>query len=369
MSTTLIARAAAIVAGSAAVAMFTAGPALADSSGATTACPATSSGTKPVCRLAGGDRVATAASISKQEFPQDGSAKAVILTAAYDFPDAMTAGPLGKLYSAPVLLTAPGALSSTTLSEIRRVLPPPPSGTNGTATTGCATSGPSQPAAATDTVYVIGGYGAIAQAVDQQLEQNGYNVVRIAGRDRFATSVAVADCEGDPNTVFLATGDIFADALSAGPAATEKQGTVLLTNRGTMPPSVDAYLQARANPTVWAVGQAAVNAAKSANVNAQPIVGGDRFATSALVASDFFPTPALVGVATGYNFPDALAGGAFMGVENGPVLLTSPDSLASAAGTYLGQQHASITGAFLFGGTGSLSERVADQVSQVINQS
>jgi hypothetical protein len=38
------------------------------------------------------------------------------------------------------------------------------------------------------------------------------------------------------------------------------------------------------------------------------IAGGDRFATSALVATQFFYDPAIVGIATGYNFPDALSG-------------------------------------------------------------
>ena len=320
---------------------------------------ALAAGPKPVTRLAGGDRIATAVAISQQEFPTDHSAGNVILTAAYTFPDAMSAGPLGKYLDAPVLLTSPGLLSPATLTEIERVMPAPTS-TSGTTTSGCSTSTPT-PAHA---VYVVGGDAAIAQDIDSQLNQAGFDVVRIAGADRFATSVAVAQCEGSPSTVFLATGDLFADALAAGPAAGSVGGAVLLTQGRTLPPSVAAYLQGLTNPTVYDVGQAAYDAYPAG----KPIVGGDRFATAALVAEQFFPNPVVVGVATGWNFPDALAGGALMGGESGPILLTTPDKLQSADGLYIGEHSATLQQAYLFGGTNVLSPLVATQVSAALNQ-
>jgi putative cell wall-binding protein len=313
---------------------------------------------KPVTRLAGGDRVATAVAISKQAFPTDHSAHNVILTAAYRFPDAMSAAPLGKHLTAPLLLTTPGELSPATLTEIERVLPVPSSGTAGTTTDGCATTPPA------NAVYVIGGDAAIAQQIDTQLNQAGFDVVRVDGADRFATSVAVARCEGSPSTVFLARGDNFADALSAGPAAASVNGTVLLTAGTTLPPSVSAYLSGLSDPTVFAVGQAA----HKADPAAQPIVGGDRFATAALVAAQFFPNPTIVGVATGWNVPDALAGGAFMGLEGGPVLMTGPVTLQSADGLYIGEHSATLHQAYLFGGPASLSPTIDKQVSVALNQ-
>jgi putative cell wall-binding protein len=328
--------------------------------GATTigvaAAPALATTAKPVTRLAGSDRIGTSIAISNQEFPTAHSAKNVILTAAYTFADAMSAGPLGKLLTAPVLLTTPGELSASTLTEIERVLPAPAS-TMGTTTTTCT-------AAPADAVYIVGGDAAIAAAIDTQLNTAGFNVVRIFGADRFATSVAVAQCEGSPSTVFLATGNIFADALSAGPAAASKGGSVLLTYGQTMPPSVATYLAGLTTPTVYAVGQAA----HVADPTATPIVGGDRFATAALVASEFFTSPSVVGIATGSNFPDALAGGSFMGVMGGPMLLTTPNALQSADGLYIGQNHVTLGQAFLFGGTATLSPLVATQAGLALNQ-
>jgi putative cell wall-binding protein len=332
-------------AGAAAVAVF-AGTALADTP------------QKPVTRLAGSDRVATAVAISKQAFPTDHTARNVVLTAAYRFPDAMSAAPLGKHLTAPLLLTTPGELAPATLTEIQRVLPVSSSGATGTTTDGCSTTPPA------NAVYVIGGDAAIAQQIDTQLNQAGFDVVRVAGADRFATSVDVAQCEGSPSTVFLARGDNFADALSAGPAAASVNGAVLLTAGATLPPSVSAYLSGLSSPTVYAVGQAA----HKADPSAQPIVGGDRYATAALVAAEFFPDPTVVGVATGWNFPDALAGGSFMGLEGGPVLMTGPVTLQSADGLYIGEHHASLQQAFLFGGPASLSPIIDQQVSVALNQ-
>ena len=152
--------------------------------------------TKPVTRLAGTDRIGTSIAISTQEFPTAHTATNVILTAAFTFADAMSAGPLGKKLNAPLLLTGPTSLDSATLTEIERVMPAP-STTPGTTTSGCATAPPA------NAVYVIGGDAAIAASVNTTLNAAGFNVVRLAGTDRFGTSVAVAQCEGSPHNCVL----------------------------------------------------------------------------------------------------------------------------------------------------------------------
>jgi len=303
------------------------------------ATPAHAAAAKPVTRLSGGDRIGTAIAISQQTFPTAGSAKAVILTAAYNFPDALAGAPLAAAKDGPVLLTDPGVLTPATLTEIQRVLP----------------SG--------GTVYVLGGDAAIAATIDQALTSAGYVPQRIAGANRFETSVKIAQALGSPTTVFLATGDIFADALSAGPAAASVHGAVLLTDGPVMPPAVQAYLSGLASPTVYDVGDGAGKAYPSGTL----LAGGDRWATSALVAEKFFASPTVVGVATGWNFPDALAGAGAMGIMGGPVLLSDPVVLPSADALYLTNNASTITQAFLFGGTASLSPAIATTVSNQIN--
>jgi len=292
-----------------------------------------------VTRLAGTDRIGTAIAISQNSFPTADRAKAVVLTAAYNYPDALAGAPLAAAKDGPVLLTDPGLLTPATLTEIQRVAP-----------TG-------------STVYILGGPAALSTTIDSALMAANYDPQRIAGVDRFDTSVKIAEALGSPTTVFLATGDIFADALSAGPAAASVHGAVLLTNGTSLPPTVAAYLSGLTSPTVYDVGDAAGKAYPSGTL----VAGGDRFATSALVAEKFFASPTEVGVATGWNYPDALAGAGAMAIAGGPVLLSDPIILPSADALYLTNQASTITQAFLFGGTASLSNGIATTVSNQIN--
>ncbi len=61
------------------------------------------------------------------------------------------------------------------------------------------------------------------------------------------------------------------------------------------------------------------------------LAGSDRFATAAAVsAATFAPGVAVAYVATGENFPDALAGGPLAGVDGAPMLLVARDRVPEA---------------------------------------
>jgi putative cell wall-binding protein len=293
---------------------------------------------KPVTRLAGGDRIGTAIAISQETFPSPHSAGAVVLTDADNFPDALAGAPLAAAKEGPVLLTGAGGLSAATLTEIVRVAPP------------------------RSTIYVLGGPLAISTTVDAELSFAGYVPERIAGADRFATSVAIARVLGSPSTVLFANGDVYADALSAGPAAALLHGAVLLTDGTNLPSSVAVYLAGLKTPTVYDIGDAAGQAVPGGIL----VAGGDRYATSAAVAARFFLDPSIVGVATGENFPDALSGAGAMAVAGGPILLSDPLLLPLDVAQYLNTWSSSITQALLFGGELSLSPAIANAVSSEI---
>lgn len=57
------------------------------------------------------------------------------------------------------------------------------------------------------------------------------------------------------------------------------------------------------------------------------LAGANRYATAAAVSSRF-PDPSRVFIASGLNFPDALAGAAVAGAQGAPVLLTDPEDLS-----------------------------------------
>jgi putative cell wall-binding protein len=289
-------------------------------------------------RVFGDDRVMTAIEVSRQGF-EDGTADAVVIARSDTFPDALAGTPLAIAKGGPLLLNPPGAIDPRVRDEVRRVLPPG------------------------GTVYVLGGAHGISAVAPTLLEYDGYRVVRLAGADRFETSVLVAEQGiGPTRTAFLTTGLDFPDALAAGAAAGVRHGVVLLTAGSTVPPRVASYLEARPGMTRYAVG----GPAAAADPRAIPIVGSDRYETAARVAQTFFTDPLVVGIASGERFPDALAGGASVGLAGGPLLLSPADRLAPATDTYLRLNRDSIALAVLFGGPQALSGAVEAGVQDAL---
>jgi hypothetical protein len=96
-------------------------------------------------------------------------------------------------------------------------------------------------------------------------------------------------------------------------------------------------------------------------------VGATRFETAVLVAESFFADPPVVGVATGLDFADALAGGAQVGAAGGPLVLTEPDRLTGSAAAYLESVAGGLSTAYLYGGTEALSPAVADAVRDILD--
>jgi putative cell wall-binding protein len=189
----------------------------------------------------------------------------------------------------------------------------------------------------------------------------GYQVTRYAGADRYATAIAVADALGDPSTALLATGANFPDALAAGPAAAHVHGVVLLTNGASLPAVTAAYLTAHPG-TVYAVG----GPAAKADPTATAIVGVDRYATAADLATRFFAAPTLVGVATGVSFPDALSGGAQLARVDAPLLLATPTGVPAPTSGYLAGVKAALNAVHLFGGPNALSDDVGTQLKNAL---
>jgi adhesin/invasin len=298
--------------------------------------PATTTPAAPV-RVAGTDRFGTAIATSVMEFPTANSAGAVVLARSDDFADALVGTTLAAAKNAPLLFANGAALTAATTAEIQRVLP------------------------VGGTVYLLGGTTAIPAAVATNLTTLGYLPVRYAGTDRYGTALAVADALNDPTTVVLATGLNFPDALAAGPGAAHAHGVVLLTDGTALTPAVQAYLTAHPG-TVYAAGGPAAAADKAAT----PLVGADRYATAATLASALFTGPVNVGVASGTVFPDALTGGSFQAHAGGPIVLSDPAALPASTDSYLTTSDKTIVTTNLFGGTTALSAAVATAISTAL---
>ena len=286
-------------------------------------------------RIAGPTRDATSVAASQELFPAAGSARAVVVASNATFPDALAGAPLAVLKGGPLLLTTPTGLDPLDAAEISRALPP-----------GGA-------------VYLLGGPAALSPALDTQVSGLGYVPHRVAGANRYATAVAIAAVLGNPTTVLLATGLDFPDGLAAGAAAAHAGAAVLLTAGSTMPAETAAYLGAHPGSPV-AVG----GPATAADPGALRVVGADRYATAAAVATQFFPgSAATVGFASGAAFPDALSGGANIGGHGGPLLLVPAAGLLPAPLSSYLSTNPTITTGLLYGGPAAVGADVATELA------
>ncbi|NUP53679.1 MAG: hypothetical protein HOW97_41115 [Catenulispora sp.] len=315
-----------------------------------------------VVREWGADRVSTAVAASQLNFADHGAADkrrvtagAVVLSRGDTFADALGGSALAVRKNAPLLITGTGQLDPAVKAEIRRVLPPG------------------------GTVYLLGGTAALSPAVASAL--SGYHVVRLAGEDRYATAVNIAQqISANPHAVLVATGDDFPDALAAGAVGEP----VLLTSGTAMPKATAAYLNTlNPNPsaaggteivTVGGPGATALHTAYLAgripswpkHLTDLKLTGADRYATALLVAKTFFAGDRDAAVATGDTWPDALSGGAMVGHRGGPLLLTAPTGITPDVLTYLGNQSASLFALHLLGGPAALPDAIAHEAAAAI---
>ncbi|MEZ0110737.1 putative cell wall-binding protein [Catenulispora sp. EB89] len=198
---------------------------------------------------------------------------------------------------------------------------------------------------ATTTVVITGNPG--------QPRPGALSVNRLWGGDRYGTSVSVAGqwAAGSADAVVLARGDAAPDALAGGPFAAHVNGPLLLTNPNAMPTVVRAAIdRVTGGPKtkkpiyilggIGAVSQQQEDGLRSAGYTVVRLGGATRFDTALKIAGQFGPTKHVI-VATGLNFPDALAAGPLGAAENAPIVLTSDTATDPATAAFI-RQHADV---------------------------
>lgn len=187
-----------------------------------------------------------------------------------------------------------------------------------------------------------GVYGGCAVPTGQSWCTGGL-VERVAGPDRYATAAALAGEGGRPPTVvFVASGELFSDALSGAGAASASGAPILLVRRDSIPPATDAALRHLGSPRIVILGGSATissaveKALHGYGASVERWDGPDRYATSAEVSRQQFRS----GVGTAYVvsgdvFPDGLSAGPAPDTAEGPVLLVTANEIPAAVATEL----------------------------------
>jgi len=297
-------------------------------------------------RLAGANRYETAVAISKYaaqpEFADEQFA--VTIASGADFPDALAAGPLAAAVEGPLLLVPKdGKLPATVHNELRRLNP--------------------------YMVNVAGGAGAVSSQVESQLKNYGDGeVLRWNGKDRYETAAALAFAASDlDTTVFIATGASFPDALGGSAAAGRLGGSLMLTRPTSLPESTAWNLQYGEPAKVVVLGGTGVISnsvigqikAVVPGATVERWSGKDRYETTAAISRKTYPQGAdTVYLASGADYPDALAGAPIAALEGAPLLLTRKECVPAATKAEITRLGAS--NVVVLGGTGVVSNTAAN---------
>jgi putative cell wall-binding protein len=198
----------------------------------------------------------------------------------------------------------------------------------------------------------------------------GPEVRRLSGDDRYTTAVSISRASHPRGAAVavVTTGASFPDALAGGPAAAALGGPVLLVGRDRVPPVVlDELHRLQPNRVLLLGGSQAVSEEVRSELvrsglSVERLAGDGRYETAAAVSQRAFPTPEpLVYVATGADYPDALAGAAAAGRAGAPVLLVAQDALPVATASELSRLQPQEL--VVLGGPGAVSSRVEQQLA------
>lgn len=292
-------------------------------------------------RIAGKDRIQTAIGVSREAWYY--GARTVILSRADDFPDALTGAPLAEAYAAPILLTNNQTLSPETAEEIERLHP--------------------------NQIFLLGSTGAISESIQVQLEKS-YKVTRLGGQDRYETAAEVARYLKENNLLkstkaVIAYGQNFPDALSVSSLAAHQGIPILLSETHQLPEVTQKALIDLGVKETIIVGGTGVVDSKVEESLPSPVryAGSDRYTTAMEIAQNMNADSHLIFIATGKDFPDALAASAFASWTNSPIVLVD-DKLPE--GFWSNPNVAPKRQIILLGGEGAVPKTVFDELNRAM---
>lgn len=169
-------------------------------------------------RVAGADRFETAVKLGEEIRRNSSNKTDVILVNGYNSIDALTAGSLAAKLNIPILLTGSDQLNKTTEKALKNWN--------------------------IQNVIIVGGKTQVSETIASQLQNDGVNTSRLAGRTRVETALEVAKAvNSDPDKVIFANKDTFADALLAPYLSNAEQAPIVLIDKDEASVSVKQYLR------------------------------------------------------------------------------------------------------------------------------
>ncbi len=315
-----------------------------------------------VTRYGGADRYATSLLIAEAVAGDaGGELESVIMVSGGHWADAVVAASAAGAAGAPVLMTPPDQLRADALEFLQRV---------GVTEVTVVTSG-----VAADTT--------VSEFVFSALDEAGIGTTRVGGVDRYGTGIAVARALASPGSLsdrgrsaIIANGEVFADALVAGPLSAKTQVPVLLTPQAELHSGVADYLtEAGIRHVLLMGGTAAISAEIEADLKEIGI------AIDRMAGESRFETATLTAAYAARTIPDGCFGGSHVGLARArvpfdsfsaapmlaricaPLLLTDPDEIPSSTAAFLDEVRADaddLVSLTVFGGEAAVSQEALD---------
>ena len=167
-----------------------------------------------VQRIWGRDRYVTSSELAYEIQRLTGKVNKAIIASGENFPDALATAPLGSKEIAPILLVRRNQIDKKVDKALKDLN--------------------------IKRVYVAGGPNSVSKKLEGQLPQV---IRRFNGRDRYETAVLVASYTyPESKEVFVASGEVFPDALVIGPVCARRKAPILLS-RTTPVKVTDDYIE------------------------------------------------------------------------------------------------------------------------------
>ena len=283
--------------------------------------------TKTTTRVAGADRIQTSVEVSKKYYE---SAETVIIANYEQFADSLSASALSKALKAPILLVKKDQLDSVVAQEIKRL--------------------------GAKNVIVIGGEKSVDKTKDS-LSQ--YNVRTIAGANRYETSAKIAQevikLTGTKKAV-IASGEVFADALTVAPLANKNNMPILLVQPNNIPKATQEVLKQIEEVIIVGGEKTISKEVENKLPNPTRIAGANRYETAKKIYEYGFKDRKEVNIANGTVPADSLV----IGSIDCPILLAEANEIPEA--TKQAFQESKFEKVNVFGGENSISESVVKEL-------
>ena len=289
-------------------------------------------------RLAGQTRYDTCKEISMSGWT---TSENVIIANGENYPDALGAAALSHKYNAPILLVHGKSLKDNPIlvSELKRLN--------------------------TKNITILGGVGVVSQSIEDSLKQGGYTLQRLAGEDRYATSVNIANKLGNVSEIIISNGEDFAGSLSVAPVSGINNTPVILVSKDTVPGAVETYLKNHNIKTTHVLGDKTVisEAVASRFPNTKRISGNTRYSLNKNIINNFKSSMnfSTTYITSGEGFADALSGIGLAVKDGNPIIFASNASNSDMRQLLTGQ---SIKSSVILGGEGILPVQVVNSLFQ-----